>query len=206
MNRTLIIILIILAFLGGSAALWYWGIYKPEQEAKERARLEQIAKQQEEQQRKEQEAQKKARYDQLIQDADSEFNLENWQSAQSLYSEASSLFSNQQYPKDQLVLVNAKLDEIAAIEERIASGIIETVSSPTGRFYVIISSSVDGDLATDYAKKLTQEGNSVKIIKPDDTNLLFHRVSIGDYDSWDQAVTATQSFNTFGEGVWVLKY
>lgn len=205
-NRTLLIIVFIVVVLAGSAAVWYWGIYKPEQEAKERARQEAIAQAAAEEQRKQAAAQRKANYDQLIENADTEFNNENWQMAYSLYTEASALLSNQQYPKDQLVLVNAKLDELAEIEARKAAGVVETVSSATGRFYVIISSSLDGDLAMDYAVKLQQEGTSVKIIQPYEGNEFFHRVSVGDYDTWDQAVSASASFSSEEGAAWVLKY
>ncbi|MEO9871805.1 SPOR domain-containing protein [Ekhidna sp.] len=206
-NKTLLIILVIILLIGSALGIWYWGIYKPEQEAKEKARLEQVAKQEAEQKRKEQEAQKKINYDELIENADTEFEQENWETAYSLYSDASSLFPNQQYPQDQLALVNAELDEKAALEAKRAAGIVETVSSLTGRFYIIISSSVDGDLAMDYASKLSKEGNNVKIIEPDaTTNKLFHRVSVGDYDTWDQAVNASTSFTNYGSEIWVLKY
>ena len=62
-------------------------------------------------------------------------------------------------------MVNAKLDEIAAREARREEGVIETITSPNGRFYVIVSSSVDDDLAMDYARKLSQQGNNIKIIR-----------------------------------------
>lgn len=198
-----IVVVVVLAIVIGG---WYLGVYQPEQEAKEKARLEQIAQQQAEQRRLEQEAQKQARYDKLIEDGDAAFNQENWVSAQSLYSEASSLYSNQQYPKDQLVLVNAKLDEIAALEARKAAGVVETVSSATGRYYLIVSSSIDDDLAMDYASKLAKDGNSVKLVAHNANELPFYGVSLGDYATWDEATAASASFSNFEGGVWVLKY
>lgn len=202
-----VVIVIIIIVLGGVAAAWYFGMYKPEQEAKEQARLEQIAEAEAEKKRQQQEAQKKDRYDQLIADADAAFEQENWESARSLYSDASSLYPGQPYPQDQLSIVNAKLDEIAEREARRAAGVVETVSSPTGRFYVIISSSVDEDLAMDYAKKLAKEGTSVKIVQHNFNDLPFHGVSVGDYDTWDQAVNNSESLgNTYGKKAWVLKY
>ncbi|MEM7298288.1 MAG: hypothetical protein AAF391_08490 [Bacteroidota bacterium] len=202
-NKAIIIVIAAVIVLG-LAAVWYFFMFKPAQEEKEQARLEQIAQQEAEQKRKEQAAQRKARYDQLIANADSEFQLENWVTAQSLYSEASSLLSNQQYPKDQLVLVNAKLDEIAALEARRAAGEVDVVSEPTGRFYVIISSSVDDDTATDYARKLAYDGNVVKVVEHQVEGLIYYGVSVGDYDTWDEAVSASTSFSSFGT-VWILK-
>ncbi|WOK09153.1 SPOR domain-containing protein [Imperialibacter roseus] len=196
----IIILALVLVVLAGG---YYLFMYKPQQEAKEKARLEQIAKEEAEKKRQELEAQKKVKYEELIKNADVAFAEENWETAHSLYAEAASLLPDQQYAKDQLALVRAKLDELAAKQ---TPGTIETVASPTGRFYVVVSSSVDGDLAMDYANKLAKEGNSLKIINPSGTNKLFHRVSVGDYPTWDEAVAATSSASAFGEGVWVLKY
>ncbi|MEQ9403875.1 MAG: hypothetical protein RIM99_09835 [Cyclobacteriaceae bacterium] len=207
-SKTKAVILIMVIVLAGSAGAWYWLMYKPEQEAKEKARLEQIAKEAAEQKRKEQAARKKVRYDKLLEEADTEFKQSNWEAALSLYTEASSLFPDQKYPQDQLILVNVKLDEKAALEANIAAGIVESVLSPVGRYFVIVSSSVDGDLAKDYAIKLAREGNNVKILEPNANamNNLFHRVSVGDYSTWDEAVNASTVYSSNGSEVWVLKY
>ena len=206
-NRIAIVVIIIVVVLAGAAGAWYWLMYKPEQEAKEKARLEQIAKAEAEKKRQEEAAQKKANYDKLIANADTEFGQGNWETAQSLYTDALALFPNESYPHDQLTLVNAELDEIAEREARIAAGIVETISSPTGRFYVIISSSIDDDLAMDYASKLAKEGNDVKIVEHVVNELSFFGVSLGDYDTWDQAVSAsTSQGSSFDGGAWVLKF
>lgn len=205
-GRILLIIIVTIVVLGGALAAWYWLSYKPEQDAKEQARLEQIAQEQAEQKRKEDAAKKKAEYDRLIKDADVAFDQEEWESARSMYERASALYPNQQYPKDQLVLVNAKLDEIAALEARREAGVVETVSTSTGRYYIIVSSSIDEDLATDYAKKLALEGNDVKIIEHDAGKLLYYRVAVGDYGTLQQAEAALSQYSNYGEGVWVLRY
>ncbi|WP_370086853.1 hypothetical protein [Ekhidna sp.] len=205
-SKTGVVIIIIAIVLLVSAGAWYVFSFKPEQEAKEKARLEEIAKAEAEKKRQEQAAQRKARYDQLIVDADEAYAQENWESARSLYSEALSLYSNQQYPQDQLAIVNSKLDEIAAREAKKAAGVVETVSSPTGRFYLIVSSSIDDDLAMDYAGKLAKEGNDVKLVAHNANELPFYGVSLGDYATWDEAVAASASFSGYENGVWVLKY
>ena len=168
--------------------------------------MEQIAKAAEEQQKRELAAQRKAKYDETIKNADLEFNQERWEAARSLYSEASTLFPAEKYPQDQLVLVNTKLDEIAALEARRAAGIVESISLPTNRFYIIVSSSVDGDLAMDYASKLAKEGKNVKIIEPYAGNQLFHRVSVDDYGTWEEALTISKSLNGYESGAWILKH
>ncbi len=199
-GKVVLIILIIVFVLAGVVGGWYFLVHKPEQEAKERARLEQIAKEKAEQERKEQEAleaQNKLRYEELIAEADSVFALENWENARSLYAEALALFPDLTYPRDQIDLINARLERTA--------GMIETISSPTGRFYVIISSSIDDDLAMDFANRLSEAGNNVKIVEHQMNNLTYFGVSVADYASWDQAVSATMEFNSYGDGVWVLK-
>src|SRR6185369_4210844 len=54
----------------------------------------------------------------------------------------------------------------AAAKAKPAEGTIETLSGRTGHYFVVVSSSVDGDLAMDRAKKLSAEGKSCKIIPP----------------------------------------
>jgi hypothetical protein len=203
-GKSIIIIIIAVLVLAGGA--WYFFKYKPEQEVIEKARLEQLAKAKAEQEGKELAIQQKAKYDKLIEDGDVEFGQENWEIAQSLYSEASSLFPDQQYPQNQLALVNAKLDEMDVLASNKANGIVEVVSSRIGRFFVIVSSSVDDDLAMDYARELANDGKKVKIIEHDDGKHLFYRVSLGDFASREQAVNASTSFTAYGNGVWVLKY
>jgi hypothetical protein len=202
-NKTVVVIVIIVLVLAILTGVWYWFIYKPEQEAKEKARIEQIVKVDAEKKRKELQAQKKAKYEKFIENADTAFEGESWDAAHSTYSEALSLFPKEAYPQDQLTLVNEKLAEISA---KSVTGIIENITSATGRFYIVASSSIDGDLAMDYGKKLAAEGTSVKIIEPY-SDIRYYRVSLSDYDTWDNAVTASASFNTTsGDMIWILNY
>ena len=205
-GRIVLIVIIVVLVLAGSAGGWYLFVYKPDQEAKEKARQEQLAKQEEEKRRHEAAAQRKIQFDNLIENADAEFNQSNWETAQSLYGEASALLPNEQYPQDQLVLVNAELDRIAELEAKKAAGFVEIVNSTTGRFFVIVSSSLDDGLALRYAQDLAQQGNDVKLVEHNVNELPFYGVSLGDYDSWDEANNASQSFDSFGSEVWVLKF
>jgi hypothetical protein len=178
-------------------------MYMPDQAAKEKARQEQISKERarEAQIAKEKQAEKKkANYNNLIEEADIAFEEENWGSAQSSYSQAISLFPNEPYPQDQLALVTENLAGTST------PGTIERITSATGRFYIVVSSSIDGDLAMDYANKMAAEGESVKMIEPYD-NIRFYRVSLGDYAAWDKAVSVSTSLSSaYGEAIWVLKY
>ncbi|MEQ8582806.1 MAG: SPOR domain-containing protein [Marinoscillum sp.] len=205
-NKAIRVIVFTVFIVAGLVGLWYWVMYKPEQEARERAQLEQIAREEAAKKAAELTAQNKIKYDQLIKDADAEMPLQNWQRARSLYSEASSLFPNEKYPKDQLAIVNKKLDELAAIEARRAAGVVESVSTRTGRFHIIVSSSIDDDLAMDYANKLAKEGNAIKIIEHDTGKLIYYRVSVGDYPTREQAESAAASFSNLSDDIWVLGY
>ncbi len=85
-------------------------------------------------------------------------------------------------------------------------GMVSEISEPTGRYYVIIASFIDDDLAMDYAKKLTKEGITCKILDPRG-NKKFFRFSIADFPTVNEAaIRAEQLKSTYGEGVWVMKY
>lgn len=206
MNRIGLIVGIIALVLLSALGAWYFLKYKPDQKAKEQARLEQIALEEEDKRKKEQAAIRKAKYDQLIKDADGAFNLENLESARSLYAEAASILKNQTYPKDQLALIDERLNELAAIEARKAAGIVETITSPTNLFYVILSSSIDDDLAMDNAKKLIRQGEDVKIIEHEAPDHFYYRIALGNFETREQAQNALSSLNGIGNSPWVLNY
>ena len=85
-------------------------------------------------------------------------------------------------------------------------GAIETISQRTSRYYIIVSSGIDDDLAMDYAKKEVNNGANIKLLSPLGINK-FYRVSVADYDSWVAALNALDGFkSTFGNDIWILKY
>src|SRR5258708_23683091 len=94
----------------------------------------------------------------------------------------------------------------AAANAKPAEGTIETLADRTGRYYVVVSSSVDGDLAMDRAKKLSAEGKSSKIIPPFG-KWKYYRLCIGDFDSFAGAQSnADASKAEYADALWVLKY
>jgi len=87
-----------------------------------------------------------------------------------------------------------------------AVGTIETLAQRTGHYFVIISSSIDGDLAMDQAKKLSAKGVSSKIIPPFG-KWKFYRLGIGDFDSFASAQSSADASKTeYGDALWVMKY
>jgi cytoskeletal protein RodZ len=99
-----------------------------------------------------------------------------------------------------------KRDAEAAANVKPATGTIETLSSRTGRYYVVVASAIDGDLIMDYAKKLSAKGTSTRIIPPFG-KWKFYRLTTGDYDSYATAQSNADSAKPeFGDGAWVIKY
>jgi hypothetical protein len=97
---------------------------------------------------------------------------------------------------DSLALVNAKPEV----------GTIETLTDRTRRYYVVVTSAIDGDLVMDYAKRLSAKGVSTKIIPPFG-KYKFSRLAIGDYDTFANAQTkADEAKGEYGGAVWVLKF
>ena len=189
--------IVILLLAGG--AVWYFFFYSPGQQ-----RLE--------------------RYNQLISQADGYFKSGKWDAAIAKYKDADKIRPEETYPdkrieeardqkqqEEEARLAAAAQQEAEQEVEEVAEaptaeGSVETVSSRTGRYYVVVASAIDGDLAMDYAKKLTGEGNNVKIISPFG-NVLFHRVTIANHDTWAAAANNASSFkDQFGQGVWVIRY
>lgn len=115
----------------------------------------------------------------------------------------------------------AKQDSVAnverlrvAAEQRIADslanvskvGSIETLSERTRRYYVVVASAVDDDLLMDYAKKLSAQGVSSKIIPPFAKYKLF-RLAIADGDTFASTQDVANAKKAeYGDALWVLKY
>ena len=85
-------------------------------------------------------------------------------------------------------------------------GTITTVSSRTGKAYIVISSFFDEDLAYDHAKILAAEGHQVSVLAPDGGKK-FYRVAVADFASYGEGMTASDQYRMrFGDDIWVLKY
>jgi cytoskeletal protein RodZ len=94
----------------------------------------------------------------------------------------------------------------AALAAKPAIGTIETLSSRTGRYYVVVASAVDGDLLMDHAKKLSAKGTSTQIVPPFG-KWKFYRLTIGSFDTYALAQTNADSAKSeFGNATWVVKY
>lgn len=98
-------------------------------------------------------------------------------------------------------------DSLAKINELTpAAGTIETLSSRTGRYHVVVASDIDDDLLMDFAKRLSAKGISSRIIPPFG-NVKFFRLTIADGDSFGEAQSKANELKPeYGDGLWVMKY
>jgi hypothetical protein len=85
------------------------------------------------------------------------------------------------------------------------AGVFE-INQPTGRYHVIVASSIDKDLVVDYGNRLAKNGLTCNVLAPRG-NRKFHRLSVADYVSLnDAAIKAEQLKSEFGDEVWVIRY
>jgi hypothetical protein len=102
----------------------------------------------------------------------------------------------------------SKIKEVPVIQapEPVALGTVEILQSQTGRWHVVINSSIDGDLIMDRAKKLTTEGISTNIIPPYG-KWKFHRLAITSDSTFTLAQQkADQLKEKYGQDLWVMRY
>ena len=87
------------------------------------------------------------------------------------------------------------------------AGTIETLTGRSGKYYVVVASSIDGDLIMDYARKLSRKGVTSHIIPPYG-KVRFHRLAVADGDTYEttQATADGMKGGDYGDNLWVLKY
>jgi hypothetical protein len=99
-------------------------------------------------------------------------------------------------------------NEAADEDEQVSSeATFITISESTGRYYIVIESFIDSDMAADYGKELVVKGFSTALLSPQGKRK-FHRLTMsGDYGSFVEAQEeANKLKGEFGKDLWVLKY
>ena len=97
-------------------------------------------------------------------------------------------------------------DSLARIPPKPASGTIDTLTGRTGRYYVIVASNIDDDLLMDYARRLSAEGVSSKLIPPHG-RVKFYRLAIAVGDTYATAQQTADGMKAdYGDGLWVTRY
>ena len=87
-----------------------------------------------------------------------------------------------------------------------AIGAISEISQPLDKYYLIVASFLDNDLAFDYAEKLILSESNVIIIL-DFHVRYFTRVALLEYETLDKANVGLDKYkDEFDEQLWVLKY
>ena len=85
-------------------------------------------------------------------------------------------------------------------------GAISVKGRPLDKYYLIVASFLDNDLAFDYAEKLILSGSNVIIIPPFSTSKLT-RVALLEYETLDKANIGLDKYkDEFDDKLWVLKY
>ena len=85
-------------------------------------------------------------------------------------------------------------------------GVISEISQPLDKYYLIVASFLDNDLAFDYAEKLILSGSNVIIIPPFSTSKLT-RVALLEYETLEKANIGLDKYkDEFDDKLWVLKY
>lgn len=111
--------------------------------------------------------------------------------------------------EEQRARENAEAAKQAQVETppALPAGTIETLTSRSGKYYVVVASAIDGDLIMDYAKKLSQKGVTSHIIPPYG-KVKFHRLAVASGDTYANAQATADGMKggDYGDNLWVLKY
>jgi hypothetical protein len=85
-------------------------------------------------------------------------------------------------------------------------GIVTSINTPRGHYYVVVGSFIDDDLAADYANRLAQQGVDVMLIAPPQGQYYF-RVAIEQKNTLRGAREELKALKaTYGADIWILKY
>lgn len=91
--------------------------------------------------------------------------------------------------------------------EKTAPQLLEIDARETApRYFLVVGSFIDDDLARDYSNKLNKAGKNTFLIHPYG-KIHYYRLAIGQFENVDLALEARESFqDNFEENLWVLKY
>ena len=86
-------------------------------------------------------------------------------------------------------------------------GDITTINTRNGRYYVVVGSFVDEDLAMDYAKKLSKDGLDITILAPLEGMKGYSRVAVDSYSAYSEADARAKDLrSSFPNGTWATRY
>ena len=120
---------------------------------------------------------------------------------------AAALAAEKRRAEEQRLAAEEAVNEAADVDEQTSQeSVFTTISESTGRYYIVIESFVDSDMAADYGKDLATKGFSTALLSPQGKKK-FHRLTVGDFDTFVAAQEEANKLKAeFGEDLWVLKY
>ncbi len=105
----------------------------------------------------------------------------------------------------------AEEQRLLALEEEEKSlqpepGQVNILTERTGRFYVVIGSFIDDDLAMDYGNELSEKGIGTMLLSPIGKNK-FYQLALSEHASFDEAQEdANEIKGDYSNELWVYKY
>ena len=106
---------------------------------------------------------------------------------------------------EEVIESEIKTDFLELESAQKAIGSISEISQPLDKYYLIVASFFDNDLALDYAEKLILSESIVVIISPFSASK-FTRVAL-QYETLDKAKIGLDNHkDEFAEQLWILKY
>jgi hypothetical protein len=120
---------------------------------------------------------------------------------------AAALAAEKKRAEEQRLAAEQAVNEAADVDEQASQeSAFTTISESTGRYYIVIESFVDSDMAADHGKDLATKGFSTALLSPQGKRK-FHRLTVGDFDTFVAAQEEANKLKAeFGEDLWVLKY
>ncbi|EPR65419.1 SPOR domain-containing protein [Cyclobacterium qasimii] len=114
--------------------------------------------------------------------------------------------STEQVPSSAAPEEEAVIEEPVVEEEKlpVLSEINSQESAP--RYFLVVASFIDDDLARDYSNRLNKKGENTFLIHPYG-KIHYYRLAIGQYENVDLALEAMEEVQEdYKENLWVLKY
>ena len=93
-------------------------------------------------------------------------------------------------------------------EEGVTTPVLTEINSreDAPRYFVVVGSFIDDDLARDYSDRLNKQGEATFLVHPYG-KIHYFRLAVGQYDNVNQALEAMEGVQgNYEENLWVLKY
>lgn len=99
-------------------------------------------------------------------------------------------------------------EEVPVAKDPVTEPVLTEIDArgTSARYFLVVGSFIDDDLARDYSAKLNKDGLQTFLIHPYG-DIHFYRLAVGQYENVDLALEAREaSQEAYNENLWVLKY